>query len=259
MMKKRIIKGIGAAAVLAALVGCNEINFSGLLNISEPITFANQSRAVVTLAPGQYNTKATIGQSGSQKQITLEINNGNQPTKVQISFDKNISIGENFDLTAAQIGQNFDVRGTMKTSVTNSPDQSGWESCTYQRPQTVCRGPEKSAQDKADEASLDSNAAALTQTDLPAGRAVPEASNPVMADRPGPHPGPMPGPVPPPHTPTCSTIWVTQYGNQNVTYHYQTTTRDLNASFVQGAKTLGTYTGQSSDTQKIYTFQGQCY
>ena len=245
-MKNRIISSLGIAATMAFLVGCNEINFGGMLDLASPVTFANQNRAIVTINPGQFQTKASIGKSGSNKEITLEIKNADQPTKVKISFDKNINIGETFDLAPAQIGQNFGLKGTMKTAVANSADQSGWESCSYQRPETVCR-------------SLKSNEAAASKT----------LSSDLGQDEIGSRQAPsVPGPVAvhtpdfngqPPHVPNCHTQWVTVWGNQTVTYHYQTTTRDLSASFVQGDKTLGTYTGKSTETEKIYTYQGQCY
>jgi hypothetical protein len=235
-MKQKMIKGLGVAAALALLVGCNEINFSGLFSITAPITFAQQGKAVLTVNPGQFQTKASLGQSGSQKQIKLEISNTNPPTKVQLNFDKNINIGEHFNLTAAQIGQNFDLAGDLATSVQDSPEYSGSESCTYQAPQTVCRSAEKSAED--------ADAAQGAFGDLLKAAAGDSAQ--------------FNGPMPPPHTPVCNTIWVNMPGTMFVRYHYETTNRDLTANFVQAGKTLGTYTGKSSDTQTVYTYQSQC-
>jgi len=247
-MKNRITKGIGMAAMLAVLVGCNEIKFTGLLNIGEAITFAQKGSSVV-VAPGQFQTKASIGQSGSQKQIKLEINNGSQPTKVQINFDKNINIGETFNLTAAQIGQNFDLAGTMKTVVQNSPEYQGTESCTYQYPQTVCR-----AMKSADEAEL-----APSLTEIAANpayeRSTPEASNPVAVDTDKQFNGPMP----PPHTPVCNTVWVNRPGTMWTRYYIENTQRDIAVNFVQTGKTLGSYTGHASDDRTVYTYQGQCH
>lgn len=254
-MKQNMMKLAGIAAVAAVLVGCNEINFSGLLNITEPVVFSQSGKAVVTVNPGQFQTKASIGQSGSKKQIKLEIKNADNPTKVTISFDKNINVGEQFTLTAAQIGQNFDLTGTMATNVQNSPEQSGYESCTYQYPQTVCRSV-RTASDEISEAALVSEIAKLDEAAVPL-RSVPEASNPVPADADrGPQfNGPVP---PPPHTPVCSTVWVNRPGTMFVRYYYETTNRDLAASFVQNGKTLGTYTGKASDTRTVYTYRSDC-
>lgn len=251
-MKKNTMKLAGIAAVAAVLVGCNEINFSGLLNITEPVTFSQEGRALVTVNPGQFQTKASIGQSGNKKQIKLEIKNADPATKVTISFDKNINVGENFNLAAAQIGQNFDLAGTMLTKVENSPEQYGYESCTYQRPQTVCRGV------KSNEAVETAVAAEISKLDdavIPL-RAMPEVPNPVQAENSRPYYGPVPGQ---PYTPVCNTVWVTVYGNQQVRYFLETTNRDLTANFVQAGKNLGTYTGKSSETRRVYTYQGQCY
>ena len=249
-MKQRIMKGIGMAAMLTVLVGCNEINFSGMLNLTDPITFAGQNKNNVVVNPGQFQTKASIGQSGQQKQITLEIKNGNNPTKVQINFDKNINIGETFNLAAAQIGQNFDLAGTLKTTVTNSPEQSGTESCTYQTPQTVCRS-EKSADTAATGLTGDLSKLVVDPA------ATPDASNPTMVDT---SRGPQfNGPMPPPHVPTCSTVWVTAYGTMWTRYYIETTVRDLAANFVQNGKILGAYTGQSTENRTVYTYQSQCH
>ena len=236
-------------AMMAVLVGCNEIKFSGLLNISEAITFAQKGNSVV-VTPGQFQTKASIGQSGQKKQIKMEIGNANPPTKVEISFDKNIEIGEQFNLAAAQIGQNSDLAGVMKTNVQNSPEYSGTESCTYQYPQTVCRS--KSVNEEV--TGMNADLAELAQN--PAyERTTPEASNPAPVDTEKQYNGQMP---PPYHTPVCNTIWVNRPGTMYVRYYVETTLRDITANFVQNGKTLGTYTGHASDGRTVYTYQSQC-
>ncbi len=248
-MKQKMMKLAGLAAVAAVLAGCNEINFSGLLNVAEPITFSQDTKAVLTVNPGQFQAKASLGQSGSKKQIKLEIKNGDTPTKVTISFDKNINIGEHFNLAAAQIGQNFDLAGDMATKVERSQEYSGTESCTYQYPQTVCRS--------AKSADLTDGVMSELASNETYERSVPEASNPAPAetDRGPQFNGPVP---PPPHVPVCNTIWVSRPGTMFVRYYYETTTRDLKADFVQAGKTLGSYTGQSVETRQVNTYESNC-
>ena len=251
-MNQKILKGLGFAAVAAFLVGCNEINFSGLLSVNAPITFADQNRVNITVPAGQFNTKASIGQSGSKKVIKLEIATPNKPTKVQLSFDKNINIGQTFTLAAAQIGQNFDVNGTMDTKVEKSPEYSRNEFCTYQMPQTVCRSV-RTAADEAVSAALTSEVSKLAEATQ---RSVPEASNPAPVDTKAPQfNGPVP---PPPHTPTCYTQWVTMNGYKYVRYYVETTTRDIKADFMQAGLALGSYTGRSVENRDVYTYEGQC-
>jgi hypothetical protein len=251
-MNKNILKGMSVAAVALFLVGCDEIKFGGSFNILEAITFS-QSNGNVVVNPGKFDTKVTLGQSGNKKQIKLEINNGNNPTKIELSFDKNINVNDQFTLTGAQLGQNFDVTGKIVTNVTNGPEQWGQESCTYQMPQTICRGAAYKGDPSADQVSE------ITQSIADFGGVSSEVNVPeVTAEIDRPMPGPGAGPMPPPHVPTCTTQYVTQFGYRDVRYYNQTTDKDINASFVQGAKDLGDYQGHASSTQQIYTYQGVC-
>lgn len=267
-MKQRILSGLGIAAMMASLTGCDEIKFNGSLGVLEQMTFtqsrgpANGVRIVeldlsrtggtAVLTPGQYPTKITMGQSGQEKQMTMEVSNGNPATVIKMKFDKNINIGENFTLTAAQLGQNFDMTGTLFTKVTRTPEESAWEYCTTQYPQTVCRSA-KSADPAAEKATaeiarLDSNSVAGETPSVP---------NPEFTKNHGQYP--YPGQFNNPYTPVCHTIWVTRPGNMQVRFFYETTTRDISARFVQGEKILANYAGQASDTRKVNTYQGSCY
>ena len=251
-MKQRILAGMGIAAAMAFLVGCGEITFSGLFNIHEPITFAQEGKSDqdgnwqnfrapvnVVLPAGQFNAKATIGQSGNQKQIKLEVSSTNPATVIELNFDKNINVADNFTITAAQLKQNFDLSGNIATKVERSAEQSGNEYCTTQQPQTVCRSIAENKSEKTD-AALEGALAEISK--LPGG--------------PG-FNGPVPGPVP--HTPVCNTIWVTRPGNMYVRFYYETTIRDINASFMQAEKNLGDFQGRASSTEKVITYRGQCF
>jgi len=44
-----------------------------------------------------------------------------------------------------------------------------------------------------------------------------------------------------------------------VRFYYETTNRDITASFMQGVKNLGDFQGHASSTEKVITYQGQCY
>lgn len=248
-MKQRILAGMGIAAAMAFLVGCGEITFSGLFNIHEPITFAQEGKSDqdgnwrnfrapvnVTLPAGQFNAKATIGQSGKQKTIKLEISNTKPATVIELAFDKNINIADNFTVTAAQLKQNFDLTGNIVTKIDRSAEQSGYEYCTTQVPQTVCRG---MADTSKETEAIESVTAEISKLGGPGFSA--------------PNPGAMP------HPPVCQTIWVSRPGNMNVRFYYETTNRDITASFMQSVKNLGDFQGHASSTEKIITYRGQCY
>jgi len=243
------IKSISVAAMALFLAGCDEIKFNGTMNVLEQLTFS-QKQGAVTVAPGQFAAKVTLSANNSKKKIKMEIKNADPATEVKLEFDKNINIGETFNITAAQLGQNFDLAGTMATKVTRSEERSTYESCTYQYPQTVCRS-NKSADQTVSE---DLVAKVSEFADVEAVE-VPSMVNPVMADK-APYPGQF-GPVPP-HTPTCYTQWVTRPGTRYVRYYIETTDRDIDAGFVQNGKTLGSFKGHSTQNETIYTYQSDC-
>ena len=266
-MKQRIISGLGIAAMMATLSGCDEIKFGGSLAVNEQITFtqtrsADKAQVVewevdradgdVVLNPGKFSTKITMGKSGKKKLLTMEVANTNPATVIKLKFDKNINLGENFTLTAAQLGQNFDLTGNLITKVERSPEQTGYESCTYQYPQTVCRSGVKSA---GEELALKTAEAAVGSQD---GTTVPSVPNPELTKNHGQYPqypGQYPGYY---NNPNCSTVWVSRPGTMHVRYYYETTTRDISARFVQGAKNLADYQGRASSIEKVNTYQSNC-
>lgn len=260
--------------MMATLSGCDEVKFGGSLAVNEQITFTqtrnadkaqvvewevNRAEGDIVLNPGQFSTKITMGKSGKKKQLTMEVANANPATVIKLKFDKNIELGENFTLTAAQLGQSFDLTGKLLTNVTRTQEESGWEHCTYQYPQTVCRSNVKSAgaDAAAETATLDiakrGLGASLENSE------VPSVPNPEFTKN---YPGQYPYPGyynNPPHSPNCHTVWVSRPGNMQVRFYYETTKRDISSRFVQGEKTLATYTGHASDTRKVNTYQGSCY
>lgn len=245
------VKSIGVAAMALFLVGCDEVKFNGTMNVLEQITFSQSQGKTVVVAPGQFSAKATLSANNSKKKLKLEIKNADPATEVKLEFDKNINIGETFTITAAQLGQNFDLAGTMATKVERGPEQSSYESCTYQYPQTVCRSnKEADAAVSAKAASIVSEFASVEAV------SVPEASNPVLSEE---KYGPYPGQYGQPHTPVCYTQWVTRPGTRYVRYFIETTLRDIDAGFVQNGKTLGSFKGHSVQNETVYTYQSDCH
>ncbi len=265
---KNIMKGITLAAMAAFLAGCDEVKFNGLLEANEAITFAQDLKAFtpeenyrgpakVTVAPGQYKAKAILGKSGSKKQIKLEIDNAGDPTVVKIQFDKNVNLNGDFTLAAADIQQAFDLKGNITTRVEKSQEYTDYEHCTYQVPHTVCRSAAKSAT-ASEMAAARTLAEGISEFAAASAVEAPEASNPEMAgDKHTPPPGHI-APPPPPHQPVCHTVWMDRPGTMYVRYYLETTLRDLKAGFVQEGRTLASYTGNSSETRRMYTYQGPC-
>lgn len=272
-MKQNIFVSVGIAVLMAGLTGCDEVKFNGTLGVNEPISFAqvkslpgsaqqvewefNKAAGDVVLNPGQFATKITMGKSGQKKELKLEVANANPATVIKLKFDKNIEIGEQFTITAAQLGQNFDLTGNLVTKVEKSPEYSGTESCTYQYPQTVCRSNVKAAGADLATETVGTEIVKLGGDSQSAVEA-PSASNPEFVKNPGQHPYPgqfnNPG-----HTPVCNTVWVSRPGSMYVRYFVETTLRDISAKFVQGEKSLAGYQGHASSSERIYTYQGTCH
>jgi len=296
---------MGLMTLMAFLVGCDEIKFNGVLGVHEIMTFAQEGEDPYTcqqkpdywnckpagnavVNPGQFNTKAILSGDNQQKQITLEIKNGQNPTVVDLKFDKNIETGDHFLITAAQLKQNFDLAGDIVTQVTRTPEQSGTESCTYQAQEMVCRSMETVKSDDSSSQALGDLTALADELGLKPGHfpggqqpghggpqpghfpggQQPGHGGPQPGHFPGgqqpDHGGPQPGSFPGTHGPqpypgpVCHPVWVSRPGYQYVRFYYETTTKDITAKFLQGDKNLADYQGQSSNTKKIYTYQDTC-
>lgn len=253
-MKNRVLAQAGVIAVMAFLTGCDEVKFNGMLGVQETMTFKQEAedRAVcaqkadpsdcrqagtVVLNPGQFQTKVTIGKSGGQKYIKMEAKTGSKPTVVQMEFDKNIEIGDHFVIKADQLKQAYDLVGDIATKVDRTQEQQAWEYCTYQAQEIVCRGGGKSE-------ALEMGSETLGDLADAAG-----------LEKYGPYPPQYYGPNPP----VCHTIWVSRPGNMPVRYYFETTTKDIKAGFMQAEKSFADYQGQSTRTEKRYTYQGICH
>ncbi|MEI7528245.1 MAG: hypothetical protein WCK76_04815 [Elusimicrobiota bacterium] len=270
-MKKIIFRNLGAAAAAALLAGCDEIKFSGAMDVAEQLTVVQRVNGApcnphdpwdtdcgpqdekVALKPGKFPAAAELGASGGKKRISLELENDGGPKTVQLEFDDDIEIGETFSVSAAQLKQEFGIEGAMATKVERSEERSRYEGCYYQYPQTVCRAPAETAAGKAAAAAL---AAGAAQFQAPPAAEPPAASDPAPAGgRHDPHHGSFGQPY---HPSGCYTQWFSRPGNRYVRYYEETTLRDINADFVKAGRKAANYKGHSSQTRNVYTYQGEC-
>lgn len=128
-MKKMIL----ALSALFLLAGCETLE--GNLDIRETIKLKNTDKQTVTLKPEIINNVSI--KVKSKKKLELRI----KGQEFKFSVPKN-SIPEHdgeFELSASQIGQPYDIEGAVDTIITRSGSRYERESCSYQRPVTVCR------------------------------------------------------------------------------------------------------------------------
>lgn len=126
-------KIISAIAFSFLLVSCQEIK--GNMEVLKNITLKSQNGSEQIIS-GAYSGSVNFP---SKKRMVLELDQ----VEGQFTFNipKNVRIPDNgkIVLTADQVGQPYDVDGLVATNVQRGPIQESWESCTYQRPYTVCR------------------------------------------------------------------------------------------------------------------------
>lgn len=127
---KKLLLGLSA---LFLLVGCETLD--GNLDVRESIKLKNDDGKTITLSP-EFIENVSI-KVKSKKKLELEL----KGHKFKFAVPKNSipSKDGEFTLKSAQIGQPYDIHGAVDTIVTRSGSRYERETCTYQRPVTVCR------------------------------------------------------------------------------------------------------------------------
>jgi hypothetical protein len=120
------------ALILAAaflVTGCR--TFEGRMDTKEKLTFNERKNNVVEV--GQADAKLKID---SKEKVILEVSKAGRNNNPKITFkipkhEELPTYDGAFELTAAQTGQPYDVKGDVRTSVSRGPERGGTESCRY--------------------------------------------------------------------------------------------------------------------------------
>lgn len=91
----------------------------------------------VAVPVGDYGAKLEFV-SRDQIQINLKINGKKKQLNLDLPKKLNVPNNGTFEISAADLGQNFSAQGGAATNITDSEIRTGYESCTYQRRETVC-------------------------------------------------------------------------------------------------------------------------
>lgn len=130
-MKKIVI----ASLILSTIVmtGCEDL--PGVLTVTKAFN-AVVKRKTKTIDVGQYKTSLDF----KRNKVVAIIDTGSEKMKIELAVPDNAQIPSNgnFELSAAQTGQPFDVLGSVQTQVNESEMRSEYESCTYQTYDTIC-------------------------------------------------------------------------------------------------------------------------
>lgn len=127
-MKKILLTGLLSILVTS----CNYME--GSFTALDDIVFSKKS-----IPMGTY--KAKLKMSPKKNKIVLKVKLDGNVQKVKFKIPEGTSVprgnGE-LRLTAAQVGQPYDILGKISTKVANSPNRSGYEQCSYNISRRFC-------------------------------------------------------------------------------------------------------------------------
>lgn len=246
------MRNLKSALAVSALVltGCNSVQ--GTVDIARSFTYQNKasdsmiefcrrnpsdfyckgidtSNKSVTFLPGRYSGKLSF-QSKSDALLEIKGASGrNETSTLKFSLPK----GQTFpryegdvSISSAQLGQAYDLKGTVHTVEGDSETTRTTESCIYYVKERVCTRVDFDPRDRRD------------------------GHGPGRGRGPG-HGG----------RPVCEWKDVARTGTQEVEYHYHTadTTFDVSLLTPNTSQQLARFYGHSVDTDKVYDYKGQCY
>ncbi len=186
-----------------------------------------------TISAGDYKAHISFQ---SKKKITLKVKSERYNYD---EIDFNIPEGTyvprysgDINLTSSQSGQPFDISGVIDTQEEDSDTMYGTETCTYTKRVKVCR-------------RVENNDNSEVRNNRGRGRRGP--GNGEGRRRRG-------------SRRVCEWEYQTVYGTQDVEYymHYTTTTMSLDVLSKGGNSLLGKFDGSKHDSDKIYTYKGEC-
>jgi hypothetical protein len=262
--------------LLGLLSACNDLNFSGQIVatsdflITEKYNQAdcnlredwwNCKDKTLKITKGTHSADISLSQLGSDKIIQLKLDGNNSKT-IKMVGNKNVKLGDKFFIHAADIKQTFDISGTSETKVSKSEEVSAVETCSETHYEQQCHW-----------STMSTKALQIIAS-------VPMPHGPDAPERPMPGPGDNRQPERPmpiggggdsgdsgsdsgggqDNTPReiCEDVAIVEYGNQDVSYHTETTVKTLTFQFLQSNNSLGSFISQKSSSQKVYSYQGVC-
>lgn len=148
MLKKVIL-----LASLLALSACDP--FEGVISVKQDMTIKSTEKSPGCSPEDSWNCDQIVNvripvgdHSGKmdfvgrdQIQLTLKINGKKKYLNLDLPKKLNIPNNGNFEIPAADLGQDFGAQGGAATQVIDSEMRTGRESCSYQRQEVVC-GPQ---------------------------------------------------------------------------------------------------------------------
>ena len=116
------------------LVGC-EYPIHGTLQVNSALTLKDHRKHSFELAPGNHYMEVKRDENGGKLQLKMKVlDKSGKKRKVKLHLPDPFSIPDysgNFAFDSAQIGQSFDLVGSVDTIETDSTPQVNTEPCGY--------------------------------------------------------------------------------------------------------------------------------
>ena len=145
-----MLKKLFIISNLLILSACDP--FEGLLSVKQAFTVKSSEKTPgcspdqswgcdqiinVTVPVGDVSAKLEFA-SNTQLQINLKINGKKKQLNLDLPKKLNIPANGDFAVSAQDLGQDFGAQGVTNQLITDSEMRTGYEQCTYQRPETIC-------------------------------------------------------------------------------------------------------------------------
>lgn len=151
-MLKKMFKGLSVVSSLLLLAACDPVEFAGVISVKQPMVIKStesqpgcnpsdsiRCRKVVNVSVPVGDHKGKMNLVG-RKQIQLKLTINDKKRSLNLVLPKKLEVPDNgaFEISAADLGQDFGAQGNAATKVADSETRKDYETCTYERRETVC-------------------------------------------------------------------------------------------------------------------------
>ena len=224
----------GFAITTCLLLSACDDTFEGQLNLQQPITLNMKKNAPLVIPMGSQQAKVVA--SGSKLKLKVKVGGKDQEVAFGVPSGVKIKSFNDVNLPAASSGQPYDLKGAEHTDYNDSSPTQTTESCTFYTSEREC-GYETTPRTCHDEPNC-----GLAPDGTQQCHNVPVCSGGQTQY-------------------VCHDRTITHYGQKQVEYYmsYSTTSRQVNIIDPASQQVIGTFSNSSSDSNKHYISQGQCW
>jgi|GEM_PF-435767 len=212
---------------MLSLLSVSCLKLDGNLQVHEKITlkkkggFLNLKRINVDIEANSYQAGLKVI---SKDNFTLSLHRGDDKILIPLKAKEEIKIptfdGE-FRVSGSKVEQPYDLVGRIQTDISHGPTQEAIEACTWETRETRCRVECRDVVTKDE-------------------RGVERREN--KCDK------------------ICEDVLITHHGRKEVIFHYKTTYRELDLSFVKENTNheVAKFDGSDTQVEKVVTRSGIC-